>query len=61
MVIEIAKETHALLDSSKFNKSALFAICVLADLASLISDAAPPQVIESALRRVYHLPTAVSH
>ena len=58
VITEMAKETHALLDSSKFNKNALFAICTLADLASLISDVAPPQVIESAVRRVTHAPTS---
>jgi hypothetical protein len=56
VVIEVAKETHALLDSSKFNKNALFPVCALPELASLISDAAPSPVIESALRRVHHAP-----
>jgi len=58
VAIEMAKETHALIDSSKFNKNALFAICTLADLGSLISDAAPLPVIENALRRVLHAPLA---
>jgi DeoR/GlpR family transcriptional regulator of sugar metabolism len=56
VVIEIAKETHGLIDSTKFNKNALCCICTLADIASLISDAAPPPVIEKALRRVHHAP-----
>ena len=55
-VIEIAEQAHALLDSSKFNRNALFPVCALADIGSLISDAAPPPAITSVLRCVHHAP-----
>jgi DeoR/GlpR family transcriptional regulator of sugar metabolism len=55
-ILEVAKETHALLDSSKFNKHAVFEICALDRMDSLISDAPPPALIGNALRR-FHLAT----
>lgn len=51
-ILEVAKETHVLLDSSKFNKNALFEICPLDQFDSLISDASPPASIKTAVRRL---------
>jgi DeoR/GlpR family transcriptional regulator of sugar metabolism len=53
-VLELSKETHLLLDSSKFNKSALFEICSLDQLDSMISEANPPDSILKAVRQ-FHL------
>ncbi|MBM3852292.1 MAG: DeoR/GlpR transcriptional regulator [Verrucomicrobia bacterium] len=46
-----AREVHVLLDRSKFNKSALFPICALDRLESLLTDAAPPDEIGQGLPR----------
>jgi DeoR/GlpR family transcriptional regulator of sugar metabolism len=54
VVREVAKEVHVLLDSSKFNKNALFEICPLNRADSLISDLAPPDSITGSLRK-FHL------
>lgn len=53
VAIEVSKETHCLLDSSKFNKNALFEICALHLVDSLISDLAPPSTISDPLQRFF--------
>lgn len=50
-VRDTAREVHVLLDRSKFNKSALFSICTLDRIDSLITDATPPDEIGKALPR----------
>ncbi len=44
-VIDISEESYLLLDSSKFNKTALFPICNTSQIQSLITDTPPPEEI----------------
>jgi len=52
-VLEAAKEVHVVLDSTKFNKNALFEICSLERVDSLISDLAPSSSITNSLRKLH--------
>ncbi len=51
-VMRGAKISHALVDSSKFNKNAVFGICSLAEVPSLVTDAPPPSDIAQGVGRV---------
>jgi DeoR/GlpR family transcriptional regulator of sugar metabolism len=53
VVLEVASEAYVLLDSSKFNKNALFEICRLDRFSALVSDAAAPASIQGAVRHFH--------
>ncbi len=54
LVMQSAKATHVLVDSSKFNKNAVFGICPLTDIRSLITDLPPPAAIAPQVAHVIH-------
>lgn len=53
MATEIAESAYLLMDSSKFNKTALFPICSAEHIKSLITDALPPSEIAQLIKRVH--------
>lgn len=59
VVTEVAEDSHLLLDSSKFNKTALFPICETARIQSLITDAPLPEDIAPLIQHVHWEPADI--
>ena len=62
LITQIAESAYLLLDSTKFNKTALFPICSSEHITSLITDAQPPADIAQFIpKTIYWEPSASFH